>query len=243
MTTLFERREHVATITISRPDRRNALDQETLEELAAALQSVGNGSARALVLTGSDGHFCAGADLGGVEDEGFTTALRAVLDALHDAPCPTIAAIEGVALGAGLQLAIACDLRIATADAKLGIPAGRLGLCVDHWTVQRLVAVAGDGPARSMLLAAAVLSGDDAHRLGLVQRLGPLAAAQGWAAEIAALAPLTLQAHKLMLNRPLPAAGADPEVAQASRRAWGSEDLQEGLAAFRDRRSPSFQGR
>jgi enoyl-CoA hydratase len=116
---------------------------------------------------------------------------------------------------------------------------------VDHWTIQRLSLLAGAGPARGMLLGADVYSGEDAERLGLVQRLGDLEAALGWADEIAALAPLTLAGSKLALNRlEMPVGpGDDRDVHDAWDRAWGSEDLQEGMAAFRDRRRPVFHGR
>ena len=112
-----------------------------------------------------------------------------------------MAAIEGAALGAGTQLAVACDLRVATYDAQFGIPAGKLGLMVDQWTIDRLVAVAGESPARAMLLAAEVYRGDTAHRLGFVHRLGAPADAWAWAEKIAALAPLTLGGHKARPQR------------------------------------------
>ena len=235
--------DRVRLVVINRPERRNAVDDDALGELGDAVESARSADVRVLVLAGAGGHFCAGADLTGVEDEQFATVLRGVLLALRDAPVPTIAAVEGAALGAGTQLAVACDLRTATADASFGIPAAKLGLMVDHWTVQRLAAIAGHGAARAMLLAADVLSGTDAHRLGLVQRLCPVADAADWATEIAALAPLTIEGHKLMLNRldpPLPAA---PDVAEAFSRAWQSEDFREGLSAFRERRRPRFGGR
>jgi enoyl-CoA hydratase len=116
---------------------------------------------------------------------------------------------------------------------------------VDHWTIQRLSLLAGAGPARAMLLGAETYSGEDAERLGFVQRLGDLEAALGWADEIAALAPLTLTGSKLALNRlEMPVGrGDDPDVHAAWDQAWGSEDLQEGMAAFRERRRPVFHGR
>ena len=237
-----EQRGPVAFITIDRPERRNAVDHEALEGLASAIGDAMDGATRALVLTGAGGHFCAGADLTGVEDSGFVTLLRGVLDGLHEAPFPTIAAIEGAAMGAGVQLAVACDLRTATPDARLGVPAGKLGLCVDHWTVRRVAAVAGDATARAMLLAAEVVTGSDAHRLGIVQRLCDVSAALAWADDIAALAPLSVQAHKVMLNHLQPTPAADAEIAAAHQRAWRSADLQEGLAAFREKRPPTFSG-
>lgn len=230
-----EARGHVTVVTIDRPERRNAVDHDALEALAAALDGCGD-DVRALVLTGTAGHFCAGADLSGVEDTSFTALLRSVLDRLRLAPFVTIAAADGAALGAGTQLAIACDLRIATPAASFGIPAGRLGLAVDVWTVDRLALLAGAGPARAMLLAAEVVKGDEAHRLGVVQRLGSLDDALAWADDVAALAPLTLQAHKAALE-------GQPGAAAAVDRAWASADLQEGLTAFRERRRPVFGGR
>lgn len=230
-----EARGHVTVVTIDRPERRNAVDHDALEALAAALDGCGD-DVRALVLTGADGHFCAGADLSGVEDSTFTALLRSVLDRLRLAPFVTIAAADGAALGAGTQLAIACDLRVATPAASFGIPAGRLGLAVDVWTVDRLALLAGAGPARAMLLAAEVVKGDEAHRLGLVQRLGSVDDALAWADDVAALAPLTLRAHKAALE-------GQPDAAAAVDRAWASADLQEGLTAFRERRRPVFEGR
>lgn len=233
----------VALITIDRPERRNALDHATLEDLLTA--HAGAGSARVIVITGAGGHFCAGADLSGVEDASFTDLLRSVLGTLRDDPRPTIAAVDGVALGAGTQLAIACDLRVANPAARFGIPAAKLGLMVDHWTVQRLSLLAGAGPTRAMLLGAEVYSGEEAERFGFVQRLGPLDDALGWADEIAALAPLTLAAMKVTLNHlEMPVSlGDHPEVRAAWDAAWSSDDLQEGIAAFRERRRPVFRGR
>jgi enoyl-CoA hydratase len=235
-----ERRGPVALITIDRPTRRNALDHATLLLLTEALAE--SADARVVVLTGAGGHFCAGADLTGLEDEGFAAALRSLLDAIAAHPAPVIAAVAGAALGAGTQLAAACDLRVAAPDARFGIPAARLGLMVDHWTVQRLALLAGHGPARAMLLAAETINGTDAHRLGFAQRTGSLDDALTWANEIAELAPLTIAGHKLMLNRLERELGGDSEVEAAFTRAWRSADLAEGMAAFRERRKPTFDG-
>jgi enoyl-CoA hydratase len=232
----------VALLTIDRQERRNALDHEALEQL---LEAHGRASgARALVLTGAGGHFCAGADISGVEDTSFTDLLRTLLAGLRDDPRPVIAAVDGAALGAGTQLALACDLRVATVGARFGIPAARLGLCVDQWTAHRLSLLAGAGPARAMLVGDEVYGGDEALQFGFVQRVGDLDEALGWADQLAALAPLTIAAHKATLNAmegPVVRAD-DPEVLAAMDRAWQSQDLQEGIAAFNERRRPQFHG-
>ena len=243
MTLLCDDLGRVRLLTIDRPDRRNAVDLATVAAIAEHVEgAAAQEHLRVVVLTGAGGHFCSGADLGGVEDAAFADALGAALGALRSPSLVTMAAIDGVALGAGAQLAVSCDLRVATPDARFGVPAAKLGLAVDHETVRRLAQLAGDGTARAMLLAAEVVDGETAARTGFVQRLGGLDAALAWAAEVGALAPLTIAAHKLALEA-TPARADDPEVAEARRRAWSSADLQEGLAAFRERRPPDFHGR
>lgn len=237
-----EHRDAVILVTIDRPERRNALNHEALDGLLAAVTQAQSSSTRALVLTGADGHFCAGADLSGVEDPTFVQRLNEVLDGIRTLRCPAIAAIDGAALGAGTQLAVACDLRVATPSATFGIPAAKLGLMVDGWTVQRLASMAGQGTARAMLLAAETYTGEDAHRLGLVQRLGSLDDALGWAAAISALAPLTIAGHKLGCNDAEVLDPASDAYRAAWTEAWSSSDLAEGLAAFAERRPPVFEG-
>lgn len=240
----LEQRGHVALVTIDRPERRNALDRAALDGLLDAVAAASaDEHTRALVLTGADGHFCAGADLTGVEDADFAAAVRRVLDAICSTSYPTIAAVDGTALGAGTQLAVACDLRVATPDARFGIPAGKLGLMVDQWTISRIAALAGQGPARAMLLAAELITGDEAVRLGFAQRAGGLDDALAWADDVAALAPLTLAGHKVALDAAIGDVDADGAFRAAYDAAWSSEDLQEGLAAFRERRRPVFHGR
>ena len=232
----------ITVVTLDRPERRNALDHATLAELTDVLEAAAARPTRVLVLTGASGHFCAGADLTGVEDASFATLLQGVLDLLRDVSFPTIAAIEGAALGAGSQLAVACDLRVATAGASFGIPAAKLGLMVNHWTVQRVATMAGPSTARAMLLAAEVVRGDAALRIGLVNREGALPEALEWATQIATLAPLTIAGHKLMLNTlEGPPDGGEP-VAAAFTKAWQSADFAEGIDAFRNRRNPEFRG-
>ena len=234
----------VAVLTLDRPERRNAVDGPACDALAAAVASAVSAGARAIVLTGAGPHLCAGADLKAGEGIAFASQLRHALDALRDAPVCTIAAVHGAALGAGMQLAIACDLRVVAADARFGIPAAKLGLMVDQWTVQRVALLAGHGPARAVLLACEEIDAPSALSLGLASRSGELDAALDWAEHIAMLAPLTIAGHKLALNR-LEASDTadDPGVRAAFERAWSSEDLAEGRAAFAERRAPRFEGR
>ena len=235
---------HVVLCTIDRPKKRNAVDHATLDAIADALDAAVANHARVLVLTGSNGSFSAGADLGGVEGDDFLSALRRALTGLADSPLVTIAAVDGHALGAGVQLSGFADLRVATPSSTFGIPAAKLGIAVDQATVARVVELCGGAAARAMLLAAATIDGTTAHELGFVSKLGGLDVALEWASQIAALAPLTIAAHKAALSaiRTQTNAPTDPRVREAFERAWNSADLQEGRTAFLERRPPAFTG-
>lgn len=234
--------DKVAIVTIDRPERRNAVDHATLLALRAAQLDAEDAGARVLVLTGSPPAFCAGADLTGVESDEFAVALVTVLRGFTELPFPCIAAVDGPALGAGMQLAIACDLRVATPSSPFGVPAARLGLAVDHWTVERLAREVGWPIARGMLLAAQTYRAEQLFAHGAVHRLGSLADALGWAGELAALAPLTMSAHKLALERSAPAPAPDELFEEARAAAWSSHDAEEGRRAFLDKRPPRFTG-
>jgi enoyl-CoA hydratase len=234
--------DRVALVTLNRPERRNAVDTQACVDLAGAIDEALDAGARALVLAGRGTNFCSGADLGGVESDGFVSTLYRTLAHLKDVPICTIAAVHGAALGAGTQLAIACDLRVVAPDARFGVPAAKLGLMTDHWTAQRLALLAGSGPARAVLLACEEIDAATSLRLGLANREGDLDAALAWARDIADLAPLTIAGHKLALNRLEPTLH-DPDVVEAFARAWASDDLVEGQAARSEKRPPDFQGR
>lgn len=242
MTVRVEWDDRVVVVTIDRPERRNAVDHATLLALRDAQRDATDGGARALVLTGASPAFCAGADLTGVESGQFVATLTEVLRGFGELPITTIAAIDGPALGAGTQLAVACDLRVATAASPLGIPAAKLGLVVDHWTVERLARELGPATARSMLLAAETYRADRLAVMGVVHRLGNLGDAVTWAHEIAGLAPLTVAAHKLALERSAPPPETDALVESARERAWASADAEEGRQAFLEKRPPRFTG-
>ena len=243
MTTVrTEWRGRVVVVTIDRPERRNAVDHPTLLSLRAAQIEASERAARVLVLTGAPPAFCAGADLTGVEGDEFTRALFDVLWGFGRLPFACLAAVDGAALGAGTQLAAACDLRVATPGSRFGIPAAKLGLAVDHWTVERLARETGWSVARNMLMTAATYDAAGLVGPGFVHRLGGLDDALAWADEIAELAPLTIAAHKVALERSGPPPAPDDAVTDARERAWSSDDQREGRQAFFERRPPRFTG-
>lgn len=254
MTVSYRADGTVGHIEISRPERRNALNHTALDELHDAVGRAQRDELRVLVLSGSDDQFCSGADLKELEDLEFTNALRRMLDDLAGLTFPTIAAISGACMGLGAQLALACDLRIATSEARFAVPVAKLGLMVDHWTIQRLALSVGHSTARWMVLTASQVTAERAHQIGFVQDLvadgddapgdRSLAAADELAASIARLAPMSLAGSKLGLDL-LERGDADAAgtYRAAFEAAWASGDLVEGRMAFAERRPPVFEGR
>ncbi len=238
------RSEHVRVLRMDRQQRRNAVDHETLAAIAAAMRSAVEERVRVVVLSGEGGHFSAGADLTGLENQDFASALRATLSALRDSPLVTIAAVSGSCFGAGVQLAASCDLRVVDATARIGIPAAQRGIAVDQWTVALVTELVGAARARAMLLACEVLDADGAERAGLVTRRGGLDDALAWADEIALLAPLSIAAHKSMLTWVgAQVRGDDSPAARAAfARTWASADAAEGRTAFLEKRPAVFRG-
>ncbi|MFC9788845.1 enoyl-CoA hydratase [Rhodococcus sp. NPDC127528] len=233
----------VVTIELQREDRRNALDTEQCVLLRDAIDESVAADARAIVLTGRGSAFCAGADLSGdVYADGFTDTLLEMLHAVDSAPVPVIAAVNGPAIGAGTQLAIAADLRVVAPEACFAVPAAKLGISVDSWTVKRLVSLAGGGPARTVLLGAEQLSSAEALGCGLANKIGDLALAQDWAKRIAALAPLSLRHLKLVFNDDGTQDAPPPEQLDALHAAWRSDDMLEARVARQEKRTPKFRG-
>ena len=235
--------DDVGLVTIDRHERRNALDLEHVESLREAVDDLLGEDVRSMVITGAGSSFCSGADLGGVYGPGFRDALYAALDAISSAPVPVIAAVNGPAIGAGTQVAIACDLRVAAPSAKFAVPTARNGLAVDPWTIRRLALIAGGGAARAILLGCEQYDDRRAFNCGLVDRLGSFHDAFEWAEDLATCAPLTLAYNKRVLEsmfEPRPwAEDLDDDFAAV----WESEDVEEGVRARMEKRKPQFQGR
>lgn len=239
----------VGVIVIDRPEKRNAVDLVTLSEILSAQAEAGRRGCRALVVRGTAPAFCSGADLDGVELGEFTDVLGHVLRGFGSWPGSTIAYVDGPALGAGLQIAAACDVRIATTKSVFGIPAAKLGLAVDSWTVERLAREVGWSMARAMLLTGDAVAATDLFP-GFLTRLiasdspdDALLEAMELAEQWSARAPLTIAAHKLAIERSGGSEVSTEQVEAARLAAWNSEDAVEGRQAFRERRPPDFRNR
>ncbi|HYH28225.1 MAG TPA: enoyl-CoA hydratase/isomerase family protein [Actinomycetota bacterium] len=241
-------------VTLARPEARNAVTEDMLSSLRSALADAAvDPGARVVVLDSEGPDFCAGADLDeleravtGPEAASYGRTLDEVLGAIVEHTLPVIAKVRGAALGAGCQLVLAADLAIAATDARIGVPSARLGLVMGFASIRRLVAAVGSKRAAEMLLGGRALSGGEASAAGLVNAavaedaLG--VAVEELAAAVARGAPLSVRASKRGIG--LAAAGLDRgEFEMLSAAAFGSDDLKEGLRAFRQRRSPEFQGR
>lgn len=245
----------VATVVLDRPDARNALSVELCNALSEAIAEIDRSDARVAVLRGEGKVFCAGADFAAVSGPGgleFLPAFETMLEAVARCRVPVIARMHGAALGGGLQLATACDFRIAAEDTVMGIPSSRLGIVINLENVQRLVLLTGLSVAREILMTAKTYSGAAALDAGLVGAIAPEDGLDGavdvLASTIAGLAPLSVQGAKQTLSavtdQMLGRAHVDTSgIANLVAGAYRSEDLQEGLAAMSEKRSPSFKGR
>ena len=240
-------RTGVARVTIENAAKRNALDAEILEGLAATLPTL---DARCVVLTGAGGAFSAGYDIGNLTPERLADVLihpfEAALAALDDVPVPVVAALGGHAFGGGLELAMACDLRVCAPGAKLGMPPARLGVVYSHTGLRRFVDAVGSARTRELFLTARPVGADEALAWGMVNEVVEDVEARSvaLASEIAALAPLSQRGNKRVLRALI--APLDPaleaELEALRREAFASEDFAEGVRGFIEKRPPRWQG-
>lgn len=243
----------VATLTVNRPDVRNALDTATVEELHRALEEVRSARATVLIVTGAgDKAFVSGADIRAIGERRRDDALASInsrlMSAVESHEAVSIAAVNGYALGGGCELALACDLRIAAENAVFGLPEPSLGIIPGAGGTQRLPRIVGLGRAKEMILTGARWDARKALELGLVSEVVPLAelpkAARAMADRVLALGPLAVRLAKIALNIssqiPLAAGLVYESTAQAI--TFESRDKREGTAAFLEKRKPEFTG-
>jgi enoyl-CoA hydratase/carnithine racemase len=254
---LDEPAEQVARLTVDNPAKRNALDLEILDAIAGAL---GDLDARCVIVTGAGGMFSAGYDIGDMPDETFAEEAEklvahpfaAAIEALERYPYPVVAALPGHAIGGGLELALACDLRIAAAGIRVGMPPAKLGLVYSHTGVQKFLDVVGAARTAELFLVGRNIPVERAQEWGLVNDVVPADdlpdAALALASEIAANAPLSLAGNKRVIRELLAARTALPpdveaELVELRRACFVSEDFREGVRAFGEKRPARWQNR
>ncbi len=256
---LLERDPPLATITLNRPQQRNAISYQMWGELSQLLGELDDdGNCRAVVITGAGTEaFSAGADIKDFEEyradstmgRRYNSAVDGLLRTLTEMETPTISMIRGYAVGGGCELAVATDLRIASEDSKMGIPAARLGISIGHLEMQGLVNLVGKGNALYILYSGRLVDAREALGMGLVNQVVAIEdlvpTTYQLAREIAALAPLSHAINKRTLNQVLAKPRLDQltqEEADLPLTQFDTRDYQEGYRAFLEKRRPEFRG-
>ncbi len=258
----------VVRLTISNPAKRNALDHPILDAITATLTELATvdvtggesePQARCVIITGAHGMFSAGYDIGEIPDEEFEErAERLVahpfteaIDALEAFPYPTLAVLPGHTIGGGLELALACDLRLAQAEIKLGMPPAKLGLVYSHTGLRRFIDAIGAARTRELFLLGRYIDAPTALAWGLVNRLAPTAELEATAlelaAELAGNAPLSQLGNKRVIAELLGAEGellaeVEEQLIELRRASFASQDMREGMKAFAEKRPPRWRG-
>jgi enoyl-CoA hydratase/carnithine racemase len=254
---LDEPAEHVVRLRISNPAKRGALDHEMLDALASA---VGSLEARCLLLTGDGGVFSAGYDIGNLEEANFEERAESLvahpfhsaLEALEAYEYPVVAALNGHAIGGGLELALTCDIRIAARGIKVGMPPAKLGLIYSHTGLRKFIEMCGFANTAELFYVGRNVDADRAVRMGLVNQVVERdeldSVALGLASEIAGNAPLSLKGNKRALRTlrehdlRLPE-DVERELVELRESCFRSEDFREGVRSFAEKRPPEWRGR
>jgi enoyl-CoA hydratase/carnithine racemase len=254
--------EGVLRLTISYPEKRNALDDEILGGISQALADLGDcaDQTRCLMITGSHGMFSAGYEIGEITSERFPLreAERLIahpfteaIEALESFPYPTLAALPGHTIGGGLELALACDLRVACTGIKLGMPPAKLGLVYSHTGLRRFIDAIGVTRTRELFLLGSYIDADVALQWGLVNRIVAPEELESVTLEMASTlagnAPLSQVGNKRVIATLLAARGAlsdevERELIELRAASFASEDLREGMRAFAEKRAPRWRG-
>ena len=256
-TLLFEIRDGIAFVTINRPDKLNALNDQVMLELADAAERIATDAAiKGAILTGSGPKsFVAGADIGDLSRQGpFDGKARAqrgqaVLRRLETCGKPVMAAINGFALGGGCELAMACHLRIASENAKFGQPEVKLGIAPGYGGTQRLPRLVGKGVALQLILTGEMIDAQEAYRIGLVNKVVPaadlLAESEKMMRGILAMGPLAVRLSIEAVDQGLEMTLDEGLLLEANHFGLlaATQDMKEGTTAFLEKRAPKFQGR
>ena len=252
--------EHVARLTIANPAKRNALDHAILDGIATVLDELAAAGARCVIVTGAQGMFSAGYDIGEIPDDVFAVEAEKLvahpftraIEKLEEYPYATVAALGGHTIGGGLELALACDMRVAAAEIKLGMPPAKLGLVYSHTGLRKFIDAIGATRTRELFLRGRNIDAATALGWGLVNEVVGAdeleRASLALATELAGNAPLSISGNKRVIAALLAAQGRlDPDVEreliELRRACFESEDMREGVRAFNEKRAPRWQGR
>lgn len=250
-----EREGRVATVRLEGPEKHNVLDRAGWGALADAVAGLEDADLGCVVVRGTGGRaFSAGSDIGAFEDQrsrpedvrAYSAAIGGAMRALQACPHPTLALVEGLCVGGGLEIAVSCDVRVCGASSRFGAPITRLGLTMSHEELTPLVRLLGPGPVLEILLTGDLVDAGRAQALGLVARVFPddavVAGGYDLARRIASGAPLVNRWHKKFVRRLLDPARLTDAEREEAHEAFETRDYREGRSAFLEKRDPQFRG-